>query len=117
MPKPEHEDVLGYIRRTADDGVGGLASEAQIQAKIEEDMATLGNIVTDLEDLPPTATSRANGVFTDAQSAMEYLDEGGLVAIDDMGEYVPMSWVHFFQYFDEGIGTMVWEVWIEKDSP
>lgn len=116
MAKPLNETPPQYIRRTATKGGGGLATEAEIQAKIQEDMESLGNVVTDIGDIPGTASARANGVFTDAESAMEYLETGGLVASTDTGDYEPMSFVYLYQRFDAVLDCLVWEVYIDQDT-
>lgn len=116
MPKPLNETTPQYIRRTATRGGGGLASEAQIQANIQADMASLGNVVTDLIDIPGTASARANGVFTETEAMMDYLETGGLVASTDTGDYEPMSFVYLYQRFDDVLNCLVWEVYIDEDT-
>ena len=105
-----------YARRIADDGAGGLADRATIQANIADSFADLGTIYTDDSLIPSTASIRTAGTFTDAFDAKEWLETGGLIATDGTGELHPIGFVYFYQYYDEGLDEYVYEVYIDDDT-
>lgn len=109
------EEKSEYIRRMADDGLGNLADDSEIQDNISDDLATLGVVTDVLEDVPSSATIRASGLFSDSQDALEYLELGGLVSTVD-GENVPMSFVYFYEYYDDDLQADMYQVYIDEDS-
>lgn len=109
------EEKSEYIRRMADDGLGDLASDAEIQDNITLDLESLGVVTTDPDDIPPSAGIRASGLFTDSQDALEYLELGGLVSTVN-GQNVPLGFVHFLSYYDDDLQADVYQVYIDEDS-
>ncbi len=111
-----HETKPEYVRRMSDDGVGDLATPAQVEAAILASFTELGEIATIPGDLPGTTTIRPSGSFSDAESAKEYLDRGGLLVVDDSGNVEPIGFVWFLQEFDDVLQQVVWTVYIDEDT-
>lgn len=109
------EEKSEYIRRMADDGVGNLATDSEIQQNITDHMEQLGIVTTVIGDIPSSATIRASGLFTDSQDALEYLELGGLVAHDG-SDNIPLGFVHFYFYYDDDLQADVYQVYIDEDS-
>ncbi len=116
MTTPLSETKSQYIRRMSDDGVGGLASPAVIEAAIADSFDDIANVVTDVGDLPSTATIRPAGSFTDAESARQYLETGGLLTSDGAGNTEPLSFVWVLEEFDDILNQTVWTVYIDQET-
>ncbi len=116
MPTEWDETKPEYIRRMADDGLGGLASLPAIEGSVSDSFDELGNVVSDPGDLPGTATVRPSGSFSDAESAKEYLDRGGLLVVDSAGNVEPIGFVWFLTEFDEVLQMDIWTVYIDEDT-
>lgn len=116
MPTEWHEPRPEYTRRMSDDGLGGLAPLSQVEQQIADSFTELGQVVTDTEDLPVSATIRPSGAFSDAESAKEYLDRGGLLVVDEEGNTEPIGFVWFLQEWDEALEQYVWMVYIDEDT-
>lgn len=75
--------------------------------------------IDDVSELPADAHIRANGVFTDVEDLIEYLERGGLVIPlpegDPEGTYAPVGFVYATatQMPD---GTFEYQVYIRDDS-
>lgn len=113
---PSFETRPEYIRRMADDGVGGLATPSEIEDNVDASFDNLATVVTDVESLPETTTIRPSGAFSDAQSLFEYLHAGGLVVTDESGNVAPIGFVWLVQYFDDILQQEVWQVYIDEDT-
>lgn len=116
MPTQWHEPKPEYTRRMADDGEGGLAPLPEVVQAIADSFTELGQVVTDVEDLPLTATIRPAGAFSDAESAKEYLDRGGLLVVDDEKNVEPIGFVWFLQEWDPVLEQYVWTVYIDENT-
>ncbi len=116
MPTDWWENKPEYTRRMSDDGAGDLASLPQVESAISGSFDELGQVVTDTGDLPGTATVRPSGSFSDAESAKEYLDRGGLLVVDSDGDVEPIGFVWFLKEFDEVLQQDVWTVYIDEDT-
>ncbi len=111
-----HENKPEYTRRMSDDGLGGLATPTEVEQAIIDSFDELGQVVTIPGDLPGTTTIRPSGSFSDAESAKEYLDRGGLLVVDDAGNVEPIGFVYFLMEFDEVLQEYIWTVWIDEDT-
>lgn len=116
MPTEWHETKPEYTRRMADDGLGGLASLPDVEQAISDSFEELGQVVTIPGDLPGTATIRPSGAFSDAEDAKEYLDRGGLLVVDSLGDVEPIGFVYLLKEFDETLEMYIWTVWIDEDT-
>lgn len=116
MPQEWYESKAEYIRRMADDGLGGLASLPDVEQAISDSFEELGEVVAIPGDLPGTATIRPSGSFSDAEDAREYLDRGGLLAVDAAGNVEPIGFVWFLMEFDEVLQQVIWTVYIDEDT-
>lgn len=102
--------------RHADD-TGNLGDLAHIQAGINADMALLGNVITDLGDLPGDANPRGGGIFDDPKAMQTYLDDGGsLLHYDSDGSPTPSGLVYIYRFEDEDTGLIYYEIYIKDDS-
>lgn len=115
MPTPISETKAEYARRMADDGGGGLASQAQVEANIEASFSDVANVLTDPGDVPASASVRPAGRFGTADDLKEYLELGGLVASDGVNT-VPMGFVYVLQEYDEIYEQDMYIVYIDEDS-
>lgn len=113
---PEFESKPEYIRRMADDGLGGLGDILSIEAAVSASFAELGTVTTDVEDIPISASVRANGVFTDADDMGTYLENGGLVVTDEFGNREPMSFIWVHKYYDDVLLQNVYQVYIDENT-
>lgn len=116
MPTEWHENKPEYIRRMSDDGLGGLASLPDVEQSVSDSFEELAQVVTDVSELPGTASIRPSGSFTDAESAKEYLDRGGLLAVDSLGNVEPIGFVYLLKEYDEVLEMYTWTVWIDDDT-
>ena len=116
MTTPKPETKAEYIRRMADDGLGGLGSQAQVDANIASSFEDIAIVLTDEGDIPSSASSRTNGTFSDAESAHEYLERGGLVVTDGAGNTEPIGFVYVLKWFDDILNEWVWSVYIDDDT-
>lgn len=116
MATPISESKSEYDLRMADDGFGGLATEEEIQDNITSSLADIANVVDDPEDLPSETSIRPNGFFTDANDLKEYLQNGGLLATDELGDAEPLSFVWIVWSFDDVLQSDVAQVYIQKDT-
>lgn len=116
MPTEWHETKPEYIRRIADDGTGGLADLPEVQQAISDSFDELGQVVDIVGDLPGTATIRPSGSFSDAEDAKEYLDRGGLLAVDSSGNVEPIGFVWLLREYDEVLEQIIWTVYIDEDT-
>ena len=110
-----HETTPEYEHRMADDGVGGLDSVPNIGDHISASFEELGNVVTDIVDLPDDAHIRPAGSFASADAAMSYLEQGGMVSTIG-GVISPMPWVYFYKYFDDVLWEDIYQVYIRDES-
>lgn len=111
-----HETKPEYTQRMSDDGLGGLASLTEVEQAIADSFDELGNVATLIGDIPSTASIRPAGSFSDGESAKEYLDRGGLLVVDNMGNVEPIGFVWFLQEFDLVLEQYVWTVYIDDDT-
>lgn len=111
-----HETKSEYTRRMSDDGLGDLADQAQVDQSISDSFDELGSVATVVGDIPSTASIRPSGSFTDAESAKEYLDRGGLLVVDGSGDVEPIGFVWFLKEFDEVLEQYTWTVFIDDDT-
>jgi len=100
----------------SDDGGGGLASPSEVEQAIAASMANIGIVITSELDIPPEATVRPSGVFTDEVDARIYLEEGGLVVTDDLGNNSPIGFVYLLEQFDEILWEMTWTVYVDENT-
>jgi hypothetical protein len=116
MSLEQDETRKDLEHRHADDS-SALGSTGFIQANIDADFALLGNIVTDLGDLPGDANPRGAGIWTDPKGAQTYLDDGGsLLHYESDGTPTPSGLVYFYRFEDEFTGEIFWEVYIKDES-
>lgn len=116
MPTPDFESKAEYIRRMADDGLGGLDTLPGVKANISTSFEDLATVVTLSGDLPVTTTIRPNGSFSDAASLHEYLETGGLVVTDGGGFTEPIGFVWLLKEFDDILEQYVWTVYIDENT-
>lgn len=110
------ETKAEYIVRMADEG-GGLATQAQVEEHVASSFENLGTVYDDPADIPSTATIRAAGLFTDANDAYRYLEQGGLVATESGGTAViPIGFVYLLKGYDEVLMEDTWTVYIDEDT-
>lgn len=118
-------DQYENIQMNATEGAGEgepASSVPEIEAYVDARIAGFVNLVTDIEEIPVSATSRANGIFYDDYSLLQYLQEGGLVGYIEnppgSGEYdpVPIGWVYVYKNVDDDTGEVQYEVWIDEDT-
>lgn len=101
----------------ADDGGGNLASESEIIDNISLSFEDMGTVFTSAGSIPVTATVRAAGSFTEAHSAMEYLESGGLIATEGSGsDVIPIGFVYFLEEFDEILQENLFTIYIDEDT-
>lgn len=86
------EPIYDREQRHASDE-GGLGDVDHIRDQINQDFASMGQIVDDLADIPVEGDVRANGIFTDPADAEEWLGSGGLLLHDENGQTIPLPWV------------------------
>lgn len=102
-------------------GGGGEGDPAlpigDIQQAMEDDLASLGTLHYDLSDMPETATERPNGTFFDYDDLKQYLDDGGLLFLNDIGQPIPNPIVHILRFYDEDYDVEKYEVYIDEDTP
>lgn len=116
MPTPDFESKAEYIRRMADDGLGGLASQPEVETNISASFDQLGTVVSSASLVPGTATIRPAGSFTDADSLQVYLEDGGLVVTDGAGNVEPIGFVWIVEEFDDILYEMTYQVYIDEDT-
>jgi hypothetical protein len=97
-------------------GEGDLVeSETDIQAYVENLVASLGTLLEDTDGVPVTATSRARGAFSDFNDLARYLETGGLTLGDGSGGYAPNPIVYIVKsVLDDD--TVIYEVWIDDET-
>jgi hypothetical protein len=110
------ETQAGHTGRMADDGSGQVDTESNIAANIAAEFGTLGTVVSDEMSLPVDSSFRPSGRFTDAHDAETYLESGGLVLRDDLGNTIPFPWVYWLKTFDEILEEDVYQVYIRETS-
>jgi len=113
---PIHEDRPDYVHRMADDGSGGLDTPAAIKSALSTEAANLGNVVTTVGALPGTAEIRPAGIFSDPMDVKEYLERGGLLVDDGLGNTAPQSFVWLLEFYDDVLQTTVWQVYVDTDT-
>jgi len=112
---------------TIQDNATGGAGEGEpalpvgdIQDYVEASIGTFANFVTDVEDIPETATGRQNGVFSNDFDCMEYLRDGGLVGWEQVSpgewELRPIGWVYVLRVVDPDTSEVEYEVWIDEET-
>lgn len=111
-----HENKPEYVRRMSDDGIGGLATPSEVEDAIDASFVELGEVVTDPGEIPGTASVRPSGSFSDAESAKEYLDRGGLLVVDSAGNVEPIGFVWLLKEFDQVLQQDIWTVYIDEDT-
>lgn len=116
MSTPDFESKAEYIRRMADDGLGDLASQSEVEANISASFAQLGTVVSDESLVPVSATIRPAGSFTDADSLHRYLEDGGLVVTDGAGNVEPIGFVWIVESFDDILFEITYQVYIDEDT-
>ncbi len=116
MPTEWHENKPEYTRRMSDDGLGGLADLTEVEQAISDSFDELGNVGLVIGDIPSTASIRPSGSFSDAESAKEYLDRGGLLVVDSAGNVEPIGFVWFLSEYDEVLEQQIWTVYIDDDT-
>lgn len=94
-----------------------LLSRAEIEQIIDDTVAQMGTFHTDPSTIPATATSRARGAFDSPNDLRSYLDGGGLLAYDDVGEPIKMPIVHLLKVIITGRANPIYEVWIDDETP
>jgi len=109
------ETTPEYEHRMADDGVGGLDSVPNISDHISASFEDLGVVITDIGLLPADAHIRPAGSFASADTALSYLEQGGLVSTFN-GELQPLPWVYLFKFFDEVLQENLYQVYIRDES-
>lgn len=110
------ETKTEYILRMADEG-GGLATQAQVEEHVAGSFESLATIYDDPGDIPSSATIRPAGVFTDANDAYRYLEQGGLVATENDGvDIIPIGFVYLLKEYDEVLMEMTWTVYIDQET-
>ena len=116
MSLKDDETRRDLEHRHADDS-SSLGDTTFIQGQIDADFSLLGNIITDLGDLPGDANPRGAGIWTDPKGAQVYLDDGGaLLHYDSDGTPTPSGLVYFYRFTDPDTGEVFWEVYIKDES-
>lgn len=112
----DHSDhVLNWATGGAGEGEPALSS-ADIQANIEGDIALLGSLVFDFDDIPAGASERPNGTFSSYDDLYQYLENGGLVIINpDTGEPTPNPLVVIYAHYNDEYDSYEYETWIDEN--
>ena len=117
MTTDQFENTPEYLHRMADDGLGGLDTVENIDAAIHSSFTDMGNVYTDPENIPETASMRLAGTFSSADNARSYLEYGGLIVTEDAGEtVVPIGFVYFLRWFDDVTQEYLYRVYIDEES-
>jgi hypothetical protein len=93
-----------------------VLSLAEVEAIVDGVMSTLGELHTDLSDMPGSATSRPRGAFTLPDDLRIYLDNGGLLTYDASGNPVSSGRVHILKRPQADGPHTIYEVWIDEES-
>lgn len=121
MPDNQFDAIQNDATGGAGEGEPAL-STGDIQNYSEGIMSGYSNFVTDVGDIPVTATSRANGVFTTEYDVFQYLATGGLVGWEEVspGEWEarPIGWAYVLrtQPNENDPDQIFYEVWIDEDT-
>lgn len=114
----EQDETRRDIEHRHADDAGDLGTTGYIQDQIDADFELLGNIITDLGDLPGDASPRGGGIWTDPRAAQVWLDDGGsLLHYESDGTPTPSGLVYFYRFVDEFTGEIFYEVYITDGSP
>ncbi len=110
------ETKTEYIVRMADEG-GGLATQEEVEEHVASSFEQLGTIYVDPENIPSSATIRPAGVFTDANDAYRYLEQGGLIVTENDGaDVIPIGFVYLLKEYDAVLMEMTWTVYIDEET-
>lgn len=92
-------------------------STGDIEINMDDDIAMLGTVHTSLDNMPATASARPNGTFYDYDDLKRYLEDGGLVIVDDVEGIIPNPIVHIYKYFNDDYQQIEYEVYIDDQTP
>lgn len=93
-----------------------LLSKTEIEEIVDAVMSTMGTLHTDAATIPTTATARPRGAFADPIDIRQYLDGGGLLTYDELGNPVPIPIVHILKMALPDSDVIIYEVWIDEQS-
>lgn len=111
-----HEQNLqNWVTGDAGEGEPALPT-SDILTNMEQDIAQLGELTFYLGDIPEGATPRFNGVFLDYDDLYRYLDNGGLILLDENGDVIPNPIIHIYRWVDGDDGHSEYEVWMDENS-
>jgi len=117
MTTDHYEKSPEYLHRMADDGMGGLDTVENIDARIASSFEDMGTVYTSEGSIPSTASIRLAGTFAGADNARSYLEYGGLIVTEDAGAtVVPIGFVYFLREFDEVTQEYLYRVYIDEVS-
>lgn len=117
MTTDHYEKSPEYLHRMADDGLGGLDTVENIDARIHTSFSDMGTVYTSEGSIPETASIRLAGTFAGADNARSYLEYGGLIVTEDAGAtVVPIGFVYFLREFDEVTQEYLYRVYIDEVS-
>ena len=101
-------------------GGGGTGDPAQnvpdIQVSVESFLSQIGTLHADLSDVPASASIRPNGVFSDPNDLMAYLDGGALLFLDEDLNPFPNPIVHIVREFDPDDDSEIYRVYVDENS-
>jgi hypothetical protein len=93
-----------------------LLSRAEIEVIVDGVMATMGTLHTDPSTLPTSSTARPRGAFADPNDMKQWLEDGGLITYDALGNPVPIPIVNILKQPQPDGDLIIYEVWIDENT-
>jgi len=93
-----------------------LLTHEEIEAIVDNAVSQFGIFHTDPSTIPTTATARPRGAFSDPNDLQHYLNSGGLLSYDELGQPVPSPIVHVLKRNLEFNDDIIYEVWIDDET-